>query len=144
MKKGFTLIELLVVITIIAILSTIGLTMYQNSQKAARDAKRKQDLQTIAEALEQKKGISGSYPAACNNIRSDSSSWNITSCGLTNYLRDMPQDPINQDNYRYHLCIDTSGAYFVLVANLELGTDQGEHSDCKTVGSIRYWIKSRQ
>lgn len=50
--KGFTLIELLVVIAIIAILATIGLVIYSNTQKNGRDAKRKGDMNAIGNALE--------------------------------------------------------------------------------------------
>lgn len=51
-KRGFTLIELLVVITIIAILSIIGITIFTSVQKGARDARRKADIENISRALE--------------------------------------------------------------------------------------------
>lgn len=61
--KGFTLIEILVVIAIIAILITIGLTSYTTAQRQARDAKRRGDLKTIQNALEQYYADhSGNYP----------------------------------------------------------------------------------
>ena len=49
---GFTLIELLVVISIIAILSVIGLAIFTQVQKNARDATRMADINAIAQALE--------------------------------------------------------------------------------------------
>lgn len=52
MRRGFTLVELLVVTSIIAVLSTIGITTYQEIQSKARDSVRKQDLNTLAIALE--------------------------------------------------------------------------------------------
>lgn len=51
-QKGFTLVELLVVITIIAILSVIGITIFTGVQKSARDAKRRGDVDSIAKAME--------------------------------------------------------------------------------------------
>ena len=57
--RGFTLIELLVVISIIAILTTIGMTVYTGTQRSARDAKRRGDIDAIKKALEVNKQISG-------------------------------------------------------------------------------------
>ena len=51
-QKGFTLVELLVVVTILAILATIGFTIFNGTQKTARDAKRKGDIDAIAQAME--------------------------------------------------------------------------------------------
>lgn len=50
--KGFTLIELLVVISIIAILSVIGIVVFGSVQKGARDAARKADIKAISNAME--------------------------------------------------------------------------------------------
>lgn len=67
-KKGFTLIELLVVISIIAILSVVGVTIYQGQQKNARDARRRADITAIAQAMEsQKTSGSVTYKALENN-----------------------------------------------------------------------------
>lgn len=51
-KSGFTLVELLVVISIIAILSVIGMAIFTGVQKNARDAKRRADIDAIGNALE--------------------------------------------------------------------------------------------
>lgn len=50
--SGFTLVELLVVITIIAILSVIGVTVFTGVQKTARDSRRRADIEAIAAAIE--------------------------------------------------------------------------------------------
>lgn len=51
-QNGFTLIELLVVISIIAVLSVVGMVVFTGVQKNARDARRKADIDSIANALE--------------------------------------------------------------------------------------------
>ena len=53
-KKGFTLIELMVAIAIVAILATIGIAFFTNSQKTAMDGKRKSDVNALSQALENK------------------------------------------------------------------------------------------
>lgn len=80
--KGFTLVELLVVIAIIAILSVIGMTVYQNVQKNARDAKRRGDINAISKAMEVNYGktTGGQYDALVGTMFSSGS---------------IPQDPID-------------------------------------------------
>lgn len=49
---GFTLVELLVVVSIIAILAVIGIVVFTQVQKNARDARRQADIEAISTALE--------------------------------------------------------------------------------------------
>ncbi len=114
-KKGFTLIELLISVAILAIISSIGFVTYTNSQIAARDGKRKQDLRSIATALELYYQTNKRYPCTGNNIWVNSSpggNWitdpdgDLSSasggCGDTadkpldtNYINVLPLDPKN-------------------------------------------------
>ena len=64
MKKGFTLVELLIAMTIVVILSAMGLSIYSSIQKGGRDAKRKSDLAVIQSALEQYHADQFYYPAS--------------------------------------------------------------------------------
>src|SRR5476651_2009324 len=51
-SQGFTLIELMVVISIIAILSIIGITIFSGAQKSSRDARRKADIDSMSSSAE--------------------------------------------------------------------------------------------
>ncbi len=62
--KGFTLIELMVVIAIIAILTSIGYSIYNGAQKSSLDARRKADIDSISKAYEAKyKPLKNKYTA---------------------------------------------------------------------------------
>lgn len=63
-STGFTLVELMVVVAIIAILSVVGIVLFSGAQKTARDSVRRQDILSIAKALETNKaaGVT-TYPS---------------------------------------------------------------------------------
>lgn len=63
--RGFTLVELLVVITIISVLSLIGLAVFTGVKRAANDARRREDIQAIAKALEVHFGDAGCIGTYC-------------------------------------------------------------------------------
>lgn len=67
MRKSFTLIELIVVIGIIAVLSGLGASAYNGFQQAARDSRRKNDLETITKALNAYYAVHGRFPPAGTN-----------------------------------------------------------------------------
>jgi prepilin-type N-terminal cleavage/methylation domain-containing protein len=112
-KKGFTLIELLISVAILAIISSIGFVTYTNAQISARDGKRKQDLRSIATALELYYQTNKRYPCTGNNVWINSSAggdWISdlegdsaapNGCGdsekplNSNYINIMPKDPLN-------------------------------------------------
>lgn len=58
-RQGFTLIELLVVVSIVTILSIIGVAIFTSTLKNARDARRRADIDATAKALEVYKTPSG-------------------------------------------------------------------------------------
>jgi type IV pilus assembly protein PilA len=62
-QRGFTLIELLVVVVVIAILTTISLTVYHNVQSRSRMAKAQADTQTMATAVGAFQAHMGQMPA---------------------------------------------------------------------------------
>lgn len=97
--RGFTLVELLVVISIIAILSAVGLVIFSGVQKSGRVAKRIQDLKAIQTALEIYYSVNKSYPTTLNNWRSECSGWGGYSSSdvapglVPTYIMAFPADP---------------------------------------------------
>lgn len=92
-RRGFTLIELLAVVSIIAILSAIGLATFSGSQKRARDARRMADLETVRSALELYRADNPTigYPAVAYGA-----------LPLTpSYLSQLPDDPLSTQDYSY-------------------------------------------
>lgn len=102
-NKGFTLLELLVVIGIIGILVSLMTVSYSSAQRSARDSRRKQDLTSIQNAMEQYYAQNGyKYPGcSCTD--------GATSCcaALTapfNYFSGTgaaPVDPLSTSHYVY-------------------------------------------
>lgn len=107
-SRGFTLIELMVVISIIAVLSVIGITVYSGVQKSTRDAKRRADLHAIQLALEQYKLVNGNYPSP--ETSSTYRGWAASDLTPTTYIPNLgssfsdgklPVDPINDATHHY-------------------------------------------
>ncbi len=144
-ERGFTLIELMVVISIIAILSMIGLTMYSSAQKASRDGKRRADIQAIQTALEEYRTDKGYYPGAISDWVCSSDPGSDWIPGLSSYLSNgiIPQDPQNTGRFYtsstplYSYCYYANQAYggspggwYMLVVQLEQPTSTELATNC--------------
>ena len=138
--KGFTLIELLITISILAVLSTIGMLLYQGVLAKTRDATRKSDLNKLASALEIYYQDNSQYidDSLRTQLDCSSTSADITrfydsnpdmtkNKGIAPKLSDniVPKDPKDQSNYCY-ISVTVNGKdsqSFTLCANLENTTD---------------------
>jgi prepilin-type N-terminal cleavage/methylation domain-containing protein len=84
--SAFTLIEVLVAVTIIAVLTAIGVVSYTSANRNARDSKRLADVEQIRAALEMYRADGGAYPASITFGGS------LTREGNT-YMSPIPNDP---------------------------------------------------
>lgn len=90
-QAGFTLIELIVTVTIIAILTVVGMVSYSGTSKKARDNRRMADLEKIRVALElYRQGTGSTYPA----------DGTLNTTLVPKYIQAIPTDP-KGDSYIY-------------------------------------------
>jgi general secretion pathway protein G len=87
--RGFTIIELLVVLSIIVILSTMGMAQYRTSVIRSREAVLKEDLFRMNDAIDQYYADRGQYPPTIDALVSEG------------YMRKVPIDPLtNQADWQ--------------------------------------------
>ncbi len=133
MKKGFTLIEILVTISIIGLLTMIGMTNFRVANQKARDGRRQGDLEQVKAALELYRTDEAVYPGtitAGNPIQSATG---------TIYMNEVPTDPLSTQDYYY----SSNGDTYTLCAALELdlsGACGG--ASCGTGVTCNYQITS--
>ena len=80
--RGYTLVEVLIVMTLIILLTSIGLATYTNSVRRAREAVLKEDLFRMRDAIDQYYADKNKYPSSLQDLVSEG------------YLREIPKDPI--------------------------------------------------
>ena len=110
MKKGFTLIEILVTISIIGLLTMIGMTNFRVANQKARDGRRQGDLEQIKAALELYRTDEAAYPGSITAGNP------IQSATGTIYMNEVPTDPLSTQDYYY----SSNGDTYTLCAALEL------------------------
>ena len=138
--SGFTLIELLIVLTIISVLSAIGLIAYNNFLKSSRDSKRQADLKLIQSALEDYHSDQLYYPPS---ITSDVP---LKSADETKtYLNKVPKDPLSSAGYLYVAdpsgCSESSCLRYCLYAVMErLPSYTDDPVKCPTNSNYNYAV----
>jgi general secretion pathway protein G len=86
LQRGFTLIELMIVIAIIVILVGMAAGIYTKTVQHARESVLKKDLQTMREAIDNYTLDKQQAPQSLQDLVD------------AKYLRQVPVDPINQQN----------------------------------------------
>lgn len=125
-RNGFTLIELLIAISIISILSVIGLVVYQGITSKARDSVRKQDLNKLAMALEiYAQQHNGKYIGGTGTCETDTPIFYHETNGIAPNMSDriVPKDPQTKTNYCY-ISVN-NGQSYRLFAKLENCNNSG-------------------
>ena len=128
---GFTLMELLIVIVLLGILISLGTGSFASSIRRGRDNRRKNDVRSIATALEAYFNDKGAYPTS-------NSSGEMVGCGAgdaavctwggefkdknnTLYMILTPKDP--SDVYKYYYT--NTATTYKLYAKLENTREEG-------------------
>ncbi len=126
---GFTLIELLVVVSIIGVLSAVGIVSFRNAAINARNGKRQTDIETVRQALVLYRADNSQYP---DPGTSGESAYLQVAATLQagGYLDNQGLgDPLARDAYYYSYETTDSGRTFELCACLEPG---GTGASCES------------
>ena len=118
---GFTLIELLVTMTIMGILTVIGLASFKGTQIKSRDARRKSDLNSISKALNMYFNDNNTFPSGAilsigGEFKTGSGNNEII------YMKEVPKE-LTSGIRPYTYIVSTTGKSFKILANLENGED---------------------
>ncbi len=112
--SGFTVIELMVVLTIIGILSAIGVNYHRKAIIQTKEAVLKEDLFQMRDALEQYYADKSKYPPDLQTLVDEG------------YMRKIPEDPITKSSDTWELVyeepIDNDPDYEVGVYDVRSGS----------------------
>ena len=90
-EGGFTLMELLIVMSLIVLLTTIGLIAHQTTVQRGREAVLREDLYRMRDAIDQYYVDKGKYPADLSELVGGG------------YLRAVPADPMTSSTDTWQL-----------------------------------------
>jgi len=122
-RRGMTLLELIIVVAILAMLMLVGLTSYGGWLKRSRDAKRKEDLRAIQNALEQCYSLDVDYPVFFPI--GVTSLTDVICTGATEIISNAPTDP--KDNTVNYNVVSSSLDSYEICADLEDKLEGGDN-----------------
>lgn len=105
-KDGFTLLEMMIVLTIIAILASISIPMFQAVVLRAREAVLKDNLYSLRSVIDQYTADKKTAPLSLEDLVD------------AGYFREIPVDPITQSTSTWQIEI---GATVLSLDQLETG-----------------------
>jgi len=92
--RGFTFVELMVVITIIVILISIAIPIYNNTIRRTNESVLKNNLFTLRTVIDNYTGDKGKAPASLDELVS------------AGYLREVPFDPMTRSNKSWRIIME--------------------------------------
>ncbi len=125
-QRGFTLMELLVVMTIIALLSTVGIVGYRHSMKLSKESVLKENLFQIRHALEQFHADRSRYPTSLAQLKD------------RGYVREIPKDPMTNSAETWRTEMESAdpdtpdaepGIFNIRSGSQDISEDQVPYSD---------------
>jgi prepilin-type N-terminal cleavage/methylation domain-containing protein len=128
-SRGFTLVELIVAISIVGLLSAIGLVSYLEVTKNSRDQIRMRDLQSLKGYLEIYRNSHGEYPNSLKDAK------------LQSIVKEFPTDPKQKSGYYFQAftdssmntpCISNGCVAYVLCAQKETNASYPKPLQCPT------------
>lgn len=135
-KRGFTLPEVMVVMVLVAVLASIVILVInpQNQLKKARDAKRKDHLSQISQALGKYALEKAGYPKSTADYQIENAPWGSS---WQPYIVPVPKDPLPSQSYTYF----SDGKSYQLYAKLEI-TDPAGCGSCGPGGEYNWGVVS--
>ena len=97
-KRGFTLIEMMIVMTIITIIVSIAVPLYQKSLVRAKESVLKQNLFTLRTMIDEYTYDKQKAPQSLQELVSEG------------YLRQVPVDPMTGSNNTWKTIMEESGS----------------------------------
>lgn len=141
-EKGFTVLELLITVAIIAVLSTVIVTMTNSARIKGRDSNRVSQIRQIRYALEQYRLTNGQYPQ-CLYVAAGCG----TTLNGTTFMKNVPVDPKTAVPYAYAgLSTSVGGSTctsYHLGTTLEDKTNQSLRSGSDAPASLNICAGSR-